>query len=122
MKKLRFKNNVIKIWLINHKKRKTIKLIIKNHIHSPQNKLRGKELENAIFNSVKIVTDNITKSEKIKQEQHDKQLLISIQKTIKKYYADKDNKYADKDKQIENLRIKLKRKTEKLETIQQSVC
>lgn len=111
----------IKTWWINRQKRKTIKLIIKNHTYSSQNKLRGKELENAIFNSVKIVTNSITESEKIKQEQHDKQLLISIQETIKKYYADKDKYYADKDKEIENLRINLKSKTEKLKTIQENI-
>ena len=108
----------IKIWWINRQKRKIIKLIVANHVQSPFNKSRAKDLEKGIYKSVKIVVNTIAEAEAQRKEQFDEKLISSLQDVIKKHYADKEEIYTKKDMKIINLQQTIEKKTKLLENIQ----
>ena len=112
---------LIKTWLANRKKRKITRLIVKNHVTNQINQSRAKDMENAIFESVKIVTRTNIESEVKHQQRFDNEFFESLQNVIKKYYADKDKKYNKKDIKIINLQKTIEKKSELLNNIQEKV-
>jgi len=111
----------IKIWLINHKRRKMIKLIVGSHIGNQHTNSRAKEIEIAIYKSAKMVAKTVAKAEMLKQEQFDDELLKSLQKVIEKHYDEKDKAYAKKDKLVNSLQETVKKKSDLLQEVQEKV-